>query len=151
MLLLVGDGPDAATSRDGWRRGSASHGSVLFTGGVPWAEVPAYTDAGDVFAMPCRTRLRGLEPEAWGIVFLEAQACGLPVVVGRSGGAPETLVDPVRSRVTDTQDEVPSALVELLATRRHRVAEDAMVVWSWDRCSEQLSRLWERERPPGGL
>ena len=55
----------------------------MFTGSVPWDEVPAYTDAGDVFAMPCRTRRFGLEPEAWGIVFLEAQACGLPVVVGR--------------------------------------------------------------------
>ena len=53
----------------------------------------AYTDAGDVFAMPCRTRLGGLEPEAFGIVFLEAAACGLPVVIGSSGGAPETVLD----------------------------------------------------------
>ncbi len=64
---------------------------MIFTGGVPWDEVPAYTDAGDVFAMPCRTRLFGLEPEAFGIVFLEAQACGLPVLAGDSGGASEAL------------------------------------------------------------
>ncbi len=88
-LLLVGDGPYRAklermTDRAGLR------GSVIFTGSVPWDEVPAYTDAGDVFAMPCRTRLFGLEPEAFGIVFLEAQACGLPVVVGDSGGAAES-------------------------------------------------------------
>ncbi len=90
VLLLVGDGPDRRrierlVDRHGVRR------SVLLTGSVPWEEVAAHTDAGDVFALPCRSRLAGLEPEAWGIVFLEAQACGLPVVIGRSGGAPETL------------------------------------------------------------
>ena len=67
--------------------------SVVFTGSVPWSEMPAHTDAGDVFAMPCRTRLGGLEPEAFGIVALEAAACGLPVVIGDSGGAPETVLD----------------------------------------------------------
>jgi phosphatidylinositol alpha-1,6-mannosyltransferase len=148
VLLLVGDGPSRRRLE---RLARPVAGSVLLTGGVPWAEVPAYTDAGDVFAMPCRKRRAWLEAEAWCFAVLEAQACGLPVVVGRSGGAPETVVDPVRSRVADTEDEVASALVELLATRRPRVAEDARVVWSWDRCSEQLSRLWERDRPPGGV
>ena len=51
--------------------------------------MPAHFDAGDVFAMPCRTRLFGLEVEAFGIVYLEAAACGLPVITGDSGGAPE--------------------------------------------------------------
>ena len=89
-LLLVGDGPNrTAVERLAARLGVSD--SVIFTGSVPWDEVPAYTDAGDVFAMPCRTRLFGLEPEAFGIVFLEAQACGLPVLVGDSGGAPEAL------------------------------------------------------------
>ena len=83
----------AATGRrwSGSRSDSGCADSVIFTGSVPWDEVPAYTDAGDVFAMPCRTRLFGLEPEAFGIVFLEAQACGLPVLVGDSGGAPEAV------------------------------------------------------------
>jgi phosphatidylinositol alpha-1,6-mannosyltransferase len=89
-LLLVGDGPD----RHRIERLVARCGltdSVVMTGSVPWDEIPAHTDTGDVFAMPCRTRLWGLEPEAFGIVFLEAQACGLAVIAGRSGGAPETL------------------------------------------------------------
>ena len=88
----------------------------MFTGGVPWEEVPAYTDAGDVFAMPCRTRLLGLEPEAWGIVFLEAQACGLPVVVGDSGGAPETLVGPGAGGDRGT-GEVAEAVLHFLDSR----------------------------------
>ena len=47
----------------------------------------------DVFALPVRTRLAGLNPEGLGLAALEAAACGLPVVVGDSGGAPETVRD----------------------------------------------------------
>jgi phosphatidylinositol alpha-1,6-mannosyltransferase len=92
-LLLVGDGPHRkVVERLARRRGVGE--SVIFTGSVPWDQVPAYTDAGDVFAMPCRTRWFGLEPEAFGIVFLEARACGLRVVAGDSGGATEAAVPP---------------------------------------------------------
>jgi phosphatidylinositol alpha-1,6-mannosyltransferase len=90
LLLLVGDGP----SRRRLERLTHEHdvvASVVFAGAVPWSEAPGWFDVGDVFAMPCRTRKGGLEPEALGIVFLEAQACGHPVLVGDSGGAPETV------------------------------------------------------------
>ncbi len=90
VLLLVGDGPD----RRRLQRLVAAHGvgdSVVMTGSVPWEEVPAHLDAGDVFAMPCRDRRFGLEVEAFGIVYLEAAACGLAVVPGRSGGAAEAV------------------------------------------------------------
>ena len=43
--------------------------------------------------MPCRSRFAGLEVEGLGIVFLEAAACGKAAVAGRSGGAPEAIVD----------------------------------------------------------
>jgi phosphatidylinositol alpha-1,6-mannosyltransferase len=90
VLLLVGDGPGRRRiERMVARRGLEA--CVRMTGAVPWEEVPAYLDAGDVFAMPCRDRLFGLEVEAFGIVFLEAAACGLPVVAGRSGGAAEAV------------------------------------------------------------
>ena len=114
-LLLVGDGPDRArVERLARDRGLVE--SVVFTGSVPWQEVPAYTDAGDVFAMPCRSRLLGLEPEAFGIVFLEAAACGLPVLVGDSGGAPETVLDGETGFVVDPRsvDSVADRLVSLL-------------------------------------
>ena len=67
------------------RAGVAEH--VVFTGAVPYAELPAYYAAGDVFAMPCRTRRFGLDVEGLGMVYLEASATGLPVVAGDSGGA----------------------------------------------------------------
>jgi phosphatidylinositol alpha-1,6-mannosyltransferase len=142
-LLLVGDGPGRARlERLADTTGVGE--SVVFTGSVPWDEVAAHVDAGDVFAMPCRTRLAGLEVEAWGIVFLEAQACGLPVVIGDSGGAPETLVDPARSAVVaGSAREVGSALVRLLDRRTGgwgtpRVAETP---WTWSSVSEQMADL----------
>ena len=76
-LLIVGDGPDrkrleAIADREGVRA------AVRFSGPVAWADLPAHYDAGQVFAMPCRTRRRGLDVEGLGIVYLEASATGLP-------------------------------------------------------------------------
>ena len=91
VLLIVGGGPYEARLRSLASRAPA--GSVIFAGEVPEPDLPRYYAVGDVFAMPCRTRLGGMEVEGWGNVFIEAAACGRPVVVGDSGGAPEALVD----------------------------------------------------------
>jgi phosphatidylinositol alpha-1,6-mannosyltransferase len=92
VLLLVGDGSyRAELAALAESRGVAD--SVVFTGGVPYADLPAHFAAGDVFAMPCRTRRAGLDVEGLGIVFLEASATGLPVIVGDSGGAPDAVRD----------------------------------------------------------
>ncbi len=91
VLLLVGDGPYRAKLGRLVQRAGLSD-SVVFTGPVPAADLPAYYDAGDVFAMPCRTRRAGLDVEGLGIVYLEASASGLPVVGGDSGGAPDAIL-----------------------------------------------------------
>ena len=151
-LVLVGEGPRRAHVEElAERLGVAD--SVIVTGGVPWEDLPAYFDAADVFAMPCRTRVFGLEVEAFGIVFLEAAACGVPVVVGRSGGAPETVVPGETGALVDPRD--PGALAgvlvgllsradreELGAAGRRRVAE----LWEWDRVAERLAVLLEVEQ-----
>jgi phosphatidylinositol alpha-1,6-mannosyltransferase len=108
VLLLVGDGPDRRRIERMVHR-CGIEGSVIFTGSVPWDEMPGYTDAGDVFAMPVRSRWFGLEAEAFGIVFLEAQVCGLPAVIGNSGGAPESRLTPGKALLL----ERPRAVVEL--------------------------------------
>ncbi|MFL5736942.1 MAG: glycosyltransferase family 4 protein [Actinomycetota bacterium] len=107
-LLIVGGGP----YRDTLERmaGMAEPGSVLFSGEVSDDELPNYYAAGDVFAMPCRTRLGGLEVEGWGNVFLEAAACARPVVGGSSGGAPEAVDDGVTGLVVDGSH--PGAVAE---------------------------------------
>ena len=102
-LLMVGDGPHQSQVKQLVARMRVS-GSVVFVGSVPWTQIPSYVDAGDIFAMPCRTRLLGLEPEAFGIVFLEASACGLPVLVGDSGGAQETVIHGETGYVMETED-----------------------------------------------
>jgi phosphatidylinositol alpha-1,6-mannosyltransferase len=66
--------------------------------------MPAHHAVGDVFALPCRTRGRGLDVEGLGIVLLEAAASGLPVVAGESGGAPETVQEGRTGHVVDGRD-----------------------------------------------
>jgi phosphatidyl-myo-inositol dimannoside synthase len=102
-LVLVGEGPSAERlARDVERLGPAAQ--VVLAGRVPWEELPACYAALDLFAMPCRTRWGGLDVEGLGIVYLEAQACAVPVVAGRSGGAPETVRDGTTGTVVEGRD-----------------------------------------------
>jgi phosphatidylinositol alpha-1,6-mannosyltransferase len=89
--LVVGAGPDAARLRR-LARELGLEGAVRFAGEVDAASLPEHYAAGDVFAMPCRSRWAGLEVEGLGLVYLEAQACARPAVAGDSGGAPEAVV-----------------------------------------------------------
>jgi phosphatidyl-myo-inositol dimannoside synthase len=64
---------------------------VRFLGRVPHDELPQLYGCADVFTMMCRNRWGGLEQEGFGIVFLEAAACGVPQIAGDSGGAAEAV------------------------------------------------------------
>ncbi len=149
-LLLVGKGPYG----DNLQRLAKSTGvqdSVVFTGAVPGDDLPAYYGAGDVFAMPCRARRGGLEVEAWGIVFLEAQACGVPVVVGDSGGAPESVRDGETGVIVDPEDPAATAtaLVEMLSDDAHRksmgvAAREWAERWTWASVVGRTGELLER-------
>ena len=147
-LLLVGDGPNRR-SLEALTAKSSVVGSVIFTGAVSWDQIPAYTDAGDVFAMPCRTRWFGLEPEAYGIVCLEAQACALPVVIGDSGGAVETLLPSATGHVVNGRRESETALclINLLCdqqaarTMGSRGRERVQALGSWDQASRILQSV----------
>ncbi len=143
VLLVIGAGPDESRLRR-LAGEVCADASILFAGPVPDSDVPAYLDAGDVFAMPCRTRRLGLEVEAWGIVFLEAQACGLPVLIGDSGGAPETLSSPRAGRVVSpTERSVEEALVELLNEhpRGNGTSTSASTPHTWSAVCHKLERL----------
>jgi phosphatidylinositol alpha-1,6-mannosyltransferase len=115
-LLVVGDGPAAGRLRRLARAGGVER-HVVFAGAVPAADLPAHHAVGDVFALPCRTRGGGLDIEGLGIVLLEAAAAGVPVVAGRSGGAPETVQEGRTGHVVDGRSvpTVASAVTGLLA------------------------------------
>ena len=66
---------------------------VHFLGSVSHEKLVSVFHASELFLMLCRDRWHSLEAEGFGIVFLEAQACGLPVIVGKSGGSSESLID----------------------------------------------------------
>ena len=118
VLLIVGGGPyRRRLERLAERTGVAP--AVRFTGEVPWEQLPAHYGAGDVFAMPCRTRWGGLDVEGLGIVYLEASATGLPVVAGDSGGAPDAVLE------EETGWVVPGGSVTQVAQRLVALLEDA--------------------------
>lgn len=102
-LVLVGDGPrrgqlEAAVTK----LGLAGH--VQLTGSLPRNQVVEQLQHADVFALPMRTRWAGLNPEGLGLASIEAASCALPVIVGNSGGAPETLLEGISGYVVDPED-----------------------------------------------
>jgi phosphatidylinositol alpha-1,6-mannosyltransferase len=121
-LVVAGDGRRRGRLERLAERGEP--GGVIFAGRVPVARLPALCSAADVAAMPVRTRWRGLEQEGFGMVFVEAQACGTPVVAGRSGGAPETVVDGETGFVVDGSDPdaVAAALIAVLTDPDRKAA-----------------------------
>ncbi|MFB7453928.1 glycosyltransferase family 4 protein [Streptomyces sp. NPDC056194] len=148
VLLIVGGGPyEKDLHRLAAETGVA--GSVRFTGAVPWSELPAHYGAGDVFAMPCRTRRGGLDVEGLGIVYLEASATGLPVVAGDSGGAPDAVLDGETGWVVrgesaeETADRVATLLLdpELRARMGERGRAWVEDRWRWDLLAERLREL----------
>ena len=147
-LLLVGGGPDSGRLRSLARELGVDR-DVVLTGPAPYGELPDHYRAGDVFAMPCRSRRGGLEVEGLGMVYLEAAACGLPVVAGDSGGAPEAVlhgrtgwVVPGVS-VRETAARVTELLADPGAARAMGSAGRAWVEsrWTWDATVRKLADL----------
>jgi len=146
VVAIAGTGRDQGRLR---RLVAATGAPVRFLGLVTDERVPAIMGAADVFAVPCRTRWGGLEQEGFGMVFLEAAACGVPQVAGRSGGASEAVADGRTGTVVDHPADpaaVAAALAPLLddadlrarqgRAARQRVEED----FDWDTLATRLDR-----------
>ncbi|BBX61960.1 GDP-mannose-dependent alpha-(1-6)-phosphatidylinositol monomannoside mannosyltransferase [Mycobacterium saskatchewanense] len=147
-LVIVGGGPYLDTLRKLARECGVAD-DVTFTGGVPAAELPAHHALADVFAMPCRTRGGGMDVEGLGIVFLEASATGVPVIAGRSGGAPETVRHNETGLVVDGRSvhDVADAVAGVLGDRDRAAAMGAAgrrwvtEQWRWDTLATRLGEL----------
>lgn len=151
-LVIVGPGPLEQRLRRLAARSPCAD-RIVVTGEVPRGDLPLYLAAANVFAMPSRTRLGGLDIEGPATVYLEAAAAGLPVVVGRSGGAPDTVVDGVTGVTVDGQSPaaVASAVSSLLGdperaramgqAGRRRVEREYTPAHSAHRLSRIVERL----------
>jgi phosphatidylinositol alpha-1,6-mannosyltransferase len=124
---------------------------VSFIGRVQYVELPRFICAGDVFAMPSRSRFAGLEVEGLGIVYLEASACGLPVVAGNSGGAPDAVVEGITGLVVDgtNNTQIADAVITLLTNpQKCKEMGDAGQAWikenwRWEIWSKRFNELLE--------
>ena len=122
---------------------------VSFIGRIQYAQLPQYICAGDIFAMPSRSRFFGLEVEGLGIVYLEASACGLPVIAGSSGGAPDAVLDGVTGIVVDGENnqEIAAAATKLLqdlaGAKTMGLAGREWIIenWRWEIWSQRFNKL----------
>lgn len=156
MPTVLGEHPDAVliivgAGRIEQRLRSMAHplgDAVRFAGRLDHAEMVAVLAASDIFAMPARTRGGGLDVEGLGIVYLEAQACGVPVIAGQSGGAPET-VTPATGLVVDGRDvdKLAAAVAGLLSDAEARASMGAAgrrhveESWTWDVMGARLTEI----------
>ena len=147
-LLLVGEGP----YRKHLQKLVIEHKlerSITFIGRIQYNDLPTYICAGDIFAMPSRSRLMGLEVEGLGIVYLEASACGLPVLAGNSGGAPDAVVQNTTGWVVDGTDnkQIATAAIELLnnveSSQKMGMAGRQWIIdnWRWEIWSKDFEDM----------
>jgi phosphatidylinositol alpha-1,6-mannosyltransferase len=150
-LLIVGEGPyrhqlvkrvDQLKIKD----------DVTFVGRIGYEQLPEYICAGDLFAMPSRSRFLGLEVEGLGISYLEASACGLPVIAGASGGAPDA-VDQGKSGVVVSgvdNDAIAKAVISFLndpdisKTMGQYGRKWVIEKWRWEIWSEAFEQLLKK-------
>ena len=147
-LLLVGEGPYRKHLEKLVTKSSLEQ-NVTFAGRIMYDRLPSYLSAADLFAMPSRSRFFGLEVEGLGIVYLEASACGIPVVAGNSGGAPDAVLEGVTGLCVDGTniEQITAAIVEICsdaerashmgAAGRNWIVDQ----WRWDIWSEEFNAL----------
>ena len=148
LLLLVGEGP-RKSHLDALVRKNSLENYVKFLGRLKYDQLPAHIQLGDVFAMPSRSRFFGLEVEGLGIVYLEASACGVPVVAGSSGGAPDAVLAGETGLVVDgtSTHDIADAIAGLLHNPQlrdsmgRRGREWAVQEWSWKIWGERFSQM----------
>lgn len=147
-ILMVGQGPYLPHLKKLVARHNLND-HVSFIGRIQYAQLPQYICAGDIFAMPSRSRFFGLEVEGLGIVYLEASACGLPVIAGSSGGAPDAVLDGVTGFVVDGEnnEEIAAAAIRLLndvdGAKAMGTAGREWIIenWRWEIWSQRFNKL----------
>jgi phosphatidylinositol alpha-1,6-mannosyltransferase len=122
---------------------------VYFAGGVHREELPLFYNLCDLFIMVSRELEETGNVEGFGIVYLEANACGKPVIAGKSGGVEDAVVDGYSGFVVNPKDPgaIQHAMLTLLKDKElalklgrnglERVREQ----FTWERASRQLYQV----------
>jgi phosphatidyl-myo-inositol dimannoside synthase len=154
VYLVVGTGSERGRLED-LARACGVADRVIFTGSV--ASTASYYQASDVFVMPNRVMENG-DVEGFGIVFLEANSHGVPVIGGRSGGTEDAIVHGETGWLVDPEDEseLTERILQLLSDSdlarqfgeagRRRATE-----FTWERAGRIVQRIaadLSRERRP---
>ena len=150
-LLLVGEGP-YRQYLEKLVKELKVEAAITFIGRIQYRELPRYICVGDIFVMPSRSRLAGLEVEGLGIVYLEASACGLPVIAGKSGGAPDAVIENKTGLSVDGTNpkEIAEAVCKLLSdTKLAKQMGDegrkwVVENWRWAIWSDKFNKLLSR-------
>lgn len=148
-LLMVGEGPYRQDLTKMVLKLKLSD-AVTFIGRIQYKDLPRYICAGDIFAMPSRSRLAGLEVEGLGIVYLEASSCALPVIAGRSGGAPDAVDEGVTGFSVDgtSPTEVAKAIINLfddpIRAKAMGAAGRSWIIdkWRWEIWAKEFNSLF---------
>ncbi len=116
VWLIVGDGPKKDFIINMIQKNYLQN-VVRFIGKIPYTELPKYYQIADLLVL--LTHPDESAEEAWGTAFVEAAACGLPVVAGRSGGVEEAVKNLSTGLIVDVyQDQsIISAVTELLRNK----------------------------------
>ena len=149
-ILMVGEGPYRKDLTKLVEKLKLSE-AVTFIGRIQYKDLPRYICAGDIFAMPSRSRLAGLEVEGLGIVYLEASSCALPVIAGRSGGAPDAVDESVTGFSVDgtSPTEVSTALIKLfddpIRAKAMGAAGRSWIIekWRWEIWAKEFNSLFK--------
>jgi phosphatidylinositol alpha-1,6-mannosyltransferase len=146
VLTIVGTGPYEKRLRS--LAAALPKDSVEFLGGLSEDRLVQTLRRSHVLVTPSRDDRRGLQTEGLGLTTLEGSAAGLPVVVGRSGGSPDSVLHGRTGFLVDAEPEALAApIATLLADRRlawrmgaagHRWVREA---WSWDTSAQRLRGL----------
>lgn len=147
-LIFVGEGPYKEYLVKRANDLEVSH-AITFIGRIQYADLPRYICVGDIFAMPSRSRLAGLEVEGLGIVYLEASACGLAVIGGTSGGAPDAVIEGETGLAVDgtSSKAVAEAAITLLSDPERarqmgaRGRQWIIDEWRWEIWSKKFENL----------
>jgi phosphatidylinositol alpha-1,6-mannosyltransferase len=148
-ILMIGEGPYREVLTKMVSELNLSE-AVTFIGRIQYKELPRYICTGDIFVMPSRSRLAGLEVEGLGIVYLEASACALPVIAGRSGGAPDAVDEGVTGYSVDGTAalEVSKAIIKLfndpVRAKEMGQAGRGWIIdkWRWEIWSKEFNSLF---------